>query len=121
MFQSTVGVPVMVMLDRSCDVRGGLEIELRFDGNRIGETDVSAIESVARAVEGGLTFENIDAAENSGPGNGAAETEIGVAGKARDGGPHLEFGRRLDVDIEFDVVEWRIGDGDGRTLTATLE
>jgi len=83
MFNPRSGVPVIGDVEIVvADVRGGLEIELRFDGNRIGETDVSAIESVARAVEGGLTFENIDAAENSGPGNGAAETEIGVAGKA---------------------------------------
>ena len=57
-----------------------------------------------------LTFEDIDAAENGGTGDGTAEAKIGVAGKTRDRGTHLKFGRGLDVDIELDVVERRVGE-----------
>jgi hypothetical protein len=42
------------------DVSGGLKIELGFNGNRIGEIDISAIESVPRAMKGRLTFDNGD-------------------------------------------------------------
>ena len=47
--------------------------------------------------------------------------KIGVAGKAGDGGAHLKFGRSLNVDIELDVIEWRVGDRDSRELAAALE
>ena len=90
---------------------GGLQIELGLDGNGIGERDIAALEGEASAVEGGLPFEDVDAAENGGTRSGAAQTEVGVAGEAGDGGTHLEFGRGLDVDIELDVIERRVGDG----------
>src|SRR6266852_1097214 len=38
------------------DVRAGLKIELRLDGNGIGESDVSALKREAGTVEGGLAF-----------------------------------------------------------------
>jgi len=47
-------------------VGGGLEIELRLDGNGIGESDIAAFERETGAVESSLAFENIDAAETAG-------------------------------------------------------
>ena len=100
---------------------GGLQVKLGLDGNRIGESDVAALEGKADAVEGGLTFENIDPAEDGGPGHRAAQPKVGIARKASDGGPHLEFGRSHDVDIELDIIERRVGGGDGGELAAALE
>ena len=90
------------------NVRGGLEIELGFDRNGIGECDVAALEGEMNSVDGGAAFENVNASENRGAGDGAADAKVGIAGEAGDGGSHLEFGSGLDVDIELDVEQWRI-------------
>ena len=103
------------------DVGGGLEIELRLDGDGIGEGNVAAFEGEVSAVKGGLTFEDIDAAQESGACDGAAQAEVGVTGEAGDGGAHLEFRRGLHMDVEFDVVERRVGDRQRGALPATLE
>src|SRR4029077_20962817 len=87
------------------DVSGGLEIELRLDGNRVGKGDIATLERKASAVEGGLTFKDIDPAEDGGAGDGAAETKVGIAREAGNCSAHLEFRRGLDVDVEFDVIE----------------
>ena len=91
------------------NMAGGLQIELGLDGNRIGKRDIAALEREADAVESGLPFENIDPAEDGGTGHRAAEPKVGVAGKAGDSGPHLEFGCGQDMDVELDVIERRVG------------
>ena len=60
---------------------GGLEIELRLNGNRIGESDVSSLKRETGPVESGLAFEDVDAAKDGGACHGAAEAEIGVTGE----------------------------------------
>ena len=68
------------------DMAGGLQVELGFDGNRVGESDVAALERKTDAVECGFTFKDIDTAENGGTRRRSAEAKIGVAGKAGNSG-----------------------------------
>src|SRR5579863_1215666 len=102
-------------------MRGGLQIELRLNGDGICECDVAALESVARAVKGGLTFENVHPAEDGRAGNGATQAQVGVTGEAGDCGPHLKFGGGLNVDIKLNVIQRRVRCCRGRELATALE
>lgn len=103
------------------DVSGGLKVELRLNGDGIGEGDVAALEGKSSAMECGLAFQNIDAAEYGGARDGTAQVKIGVSGEAGDCGAHLKFGSGLNVKIEVNVIEWGVGGGNARKLAAALE
>src|ERR1700735_2423266 len=50
-----------------------------------------------------------------------AQAEVGVAGEASDCRAHLELRRSHDMDIEFYVVERRVGGGNSGELAAAFE
>ena len=96
------------------------KIELGFDGNRIGESNVATLQRKADAVESGFTFENVDAAEDRRTGHGAAKAQVGIAGKAGDRGSHLKFGRGRTWTSSLMLFSGELA-GNGGELPAALE
>src|SRR6266478_2088812 len=97
---------------------GGLQVEHGLDADRALEHDFTALQTVLRAVEVDLAFEDFNSSEQSGFGGGAAQAQIGVAGQPGDGGLHLQVGGSGDVDVELDAIERRSGGRNDDRLAA---
>ncbi len=60
---------------------GGVEVDDGVDADRVGEVDVAALQLVLGAGEGGGAVGDLDAAEDGGFGDGAADGEVDGAGE----------------------------------------
>ncbi len=98
------------------DAGRGVEVDDGVDADGVGEVDVAALELVLGAGEGGAAVGDLDAAEDGGLGDGAADGEVDRAGELGVGVLEVELGRAGDVDVEPDLVGG--GGGIGRRLHA---
>src|SRR5580692_503025 len=103
------------------NVRGRLQVDLRFDCNWVREGNVATLEAKLDAVEVCVPFEDVGATENAGPRDRTAQAQIGVTRQPSHGGLHLEFGRGADGYIHLHVVERRIGGRERGRLAAAFE
>ena len=62
------------------DAGGGFEVDDGVDADGVGEVDGAALELVLGAGEGGAAVGDLNAAEDGGGGDCAADGEIDVAG-----------------------------------------
>src|SRR5581483_101634 len=104
---------------RKCDVviahmRRGLEIYHRNAGCRVGrgrraEGDAATLQAILRSIEVSLTFEDIGPPQQHRLGGVASYSQIGITTKPKHAGLHLQIRCSHHVEIEPDVVEYRVG------------
>ena len=112
-----VGVSLLVgALERDgdgvvLDGGGGGNVEHGLDADGIAEINLAVLQLELLAIEGGGALGDGDAAEDGGLGERAADGQVDVAGKAREGVLEIKRGRGGDADVERDFVGGRIGIG----------
>src|SRR4051812_8541894 len=100
------------------DARRRFQIEYRLDTDRIRKENVAAIECVLRPVQEDVAFNDVDAPQNDGLRDGAAESKISVPGNLGQRSLHLQLGCGDNVHVEVNIVEWRSRLWDRRRLVA---
>src|SRR5579862_5913171 len=85
-----------------------LKIQHRSRRHRVRETDFAALQTVLRAIECDLTFQNIDPSQKYWLGRGAPEPQIGVARKTERCRLHLQLRRRINPDVQANAVQQRV-------------
>jgi len=99
----------------------GLKIHTGLDRDGVGKGNVATLKAEFRAVESGLALQDVGPAQHYRAGCRAAQTQVGIAGKTSDSRFHLQLRSGLDVYVELDSIQWRIGRRNGRKLAAALQ
>ncbi len=85
---------------RHADLRLRLDIEERLDSRRIVEIDSAARDQEALALVERLAADDLGAAEQHRPFDGAAQLKVGVGDQTQGSILHLQRGWRIDADIQ---------------------
>src|SRR5579864_3696599 len=83
---------------------GGLQVQHRSGCHRVRETDLASLQAVFGAIEGNLTLENVDTAQQYWFCGCASEPQVGIARQTKRSGLHLQLRCGIDPDVQPDPV-----------------